>query len=555
MSNYESKFIRDLGNSPSLSHAFLVYYERLKNDGYESLYNHIKSELQVKKQSLGEMAKTSSHLHLLAKREEDKERKVLKKVFGKEVAVDWDDKASIKEFINTINNCVGLQSIYERNLELIKSRKKSKSVISYFPSYFTSAFDDARERLLTKIKSKWNTSRSNEDMFVEVLEEELPNITLEAIKKMFMARPELYQEEEEIVNAYRQLLDAIGDVQSEGSFAQQISRIYELDTFSKDLAKKIKDKGNFTLSKIEKEFSKDMSKKSTTNFSKLISKETGQRGGLTLEAVERLVISVASKQLSKIDGAVIGTGASGGKNDNVYVYGYDYEFLKDTYDNTTRTSRADDIEKMEKYWEKIKQFNDNYIIYTNDKNYNLDTNYFKGRGFSSGSALSARSFYEVIKNVDKNARSFVATIINTANGAIGGNLDIVDEINQNIAQDVAMMLFSDYKTIGNKVSGNGGPTVIHLLNLNGIFIPLSFFIKLVAKAIDEISRTPETLVHASYKTPPILYPTVESQQASKMTPDEKPYKAWQRQRDYSLDTTKISIYFMKGFRDIIDSYL
>jgi hypothetical protein len=45
-----------------------------------------------------------------------------------------------------------------------------------------------------------------------------------------------------------------------------------------------------------------------------------------------------------------------------------------------------------------------------------------------------------------------------------------------LAQDVAYVLFDDYATIGDDMNGNS----IHIMNLNGVMIPLSMILELLA---------------------------------------------------------------------------
>ena len=89
------------------------------------------------------------------------------------------------------------------------------------------------------------------------------------------------------------------------------------------------------------------------------------------------------------------------------------------------------------------------------------------------------------------------------------------------------------------------------MNLNGIFIPLSFFFEILAKAIDEVGRTPEGLVVANFTTPGIYYKTNKEIQRDR----ENGESPWNIQKEKALENTKISYYFLRDFRNIIDKYL
>ena len=76
-----------------------------------------------------------------------------------------------------------------------------------------------------------------------------------------------------------------------------------------------------------------------------------------------------------------------------------------------------------------------------------------------------------------------------------------------IAQDVAYMLFDDFTTIGNMSSGGNA---IHIMNLNGIMMPLSVVLTLLANAIESINEDNiRRIVNVTIKAPAILYPTMD----------------------------------------------
>jgi hypothetical protein len=74
-----------------------------------------------------------------------------------------------------------------------------------------------------------------------------------------------------------------------------------------------------------------------------------------------------------------------------------------------------------------------------------------------------------------------------------------------LAQDVAYMLFDDYTTIGD--TGSGGKA-IHVMNLNGIMMPLSVVLSLLADAIEMIDdEAIRSIVSVDIKAPDILWKT------------------------------------------------
>ena len=255
----------------------------------------------------------------------------------------------------------------------------------------------------------------------------------------------------------------------------------------------------------------------------------------------------------KINGKVetIRGGGYGIKPDNMYLYGIDAGPIVDVLERIKDTDREHNIEKAEEINNYLQTLDDGFIIYSNAKNYTMSTKFFKESGFSAGAEISAQTYLEVMKKVNKNVRTFIGVMINSMKGAVGENMDLYDTVCQNLAQDIAMMLFDDYETVGKDLRKTGVKS-IHIMDLNGVFLPLSFFLDLMARAIDEIGRTPEGLVKVEYKTPKkIKYDTNEEIRQARAR-GEAP---WALQKEEALRDTKISYHFLKDFRDILSQYM
>ena len=82
-----------------------------------------------------------------------------------------------------------------------------------------------------------------------------------------------------------------------------------------------------------------------------------------------------------------------------------------------------------------------------------------------------------------------------------------DAFERMLAQDVAYFLFDDYTTIGEADTGGRS---IHVMNLNGVMIPLSMILELLADAIDstyiDINRV-RKIVNVDIKVPKIEFET------------------------------------------------
>lgn len=539
--HFQKKYER----SKSLADMY-VYYERLKQDGYTQLYDTIKKNLGLQRGSLKEFQKTSENLRRMGAMEKTKETAFIQKVFHKPISVDFDDRKSVKEFIDVLNEAMNFKDLYKRNLQLLLKTDKQKTTISYYPSYFIQAWNAYSDTLWEKVESEFErTGRSLDIIFEEQIQKDMNFLVVDSIERMFRAQPELGQEAQQYADAYKALLGSIGTIDTPGSLAQQFKDIYKLDSLGDSLKKALKaEKEKISLESYKKA---GKSKK----FKDSLKVQQGQRGGIALEAIENLCVQVISQM--KIDGKVeaIHGGKYGIKPDNMYLYGIDAEPIVDVLERIKDTDREHNIEKAKEINGYLQTLDDGFIVYSNAKNYTMSTKFFKESGFSAGAEISAQTYLEVMKKVNKNVRTFIGVMINTMKDAVGENMDLYDTVCQNLAQDVAMMLFDDYETVGKDLRKTGVKS-IHIMDLNGVFLPLSFFLDLMARAIDEIGRTPEGLVKVEYKTPKkIKYDTNEKIRQARANGDSP----WALQKEEALHNTKISYHFLKDFRDILSQYV
>lgn len=540
-----TQFQKKYERSKSLADMY-VYYERLKQDGYTQLYYTVKKNLGIQRGSLKELQKTSENLRRMGAMEKAKETAFIQKVFHKPISVDFDDRKSVKEFIDVLNEAMNFKDLYKHNLQLLLKTDKQKTTISYYPSYFIQAWNAYSDTLWEKVASEFErTGRSLDIIFEEQLKKDMNFLVVDSIERMFRAQPELGQEAQQYADAYKALLGSIGTIDTPGSLAQQFKNIYKLDTLGDSLKKALKaEKEKISLESYKKA---GKSKK----FKDSLKAQQGQRGGIALEAIENLCVQVISQM--KINGKVetIHGGRYGIKSDNMYLYGIDTGPIVNVLERIKDTDREHNIEKAEEINKYLQTLDDGFIVYSNAKNYTMSTKFFKEAGFSAGAEISAQTYLEVMKKVNKNVRTFIGVMINSMKDAVGENMDLYDTVCQNLAQDIAMMLFDDYETVGKDLRKIGVKS-IHIMDLNGVFLPLSFFLDLMARAIDEIGRTPEELVKVEYRAPKkIKYDTNEEIRQARAR-GEAP---WASQKEEALRDTKISYYFLKDFRDILSQYM
>lgn len=138
------------------------------------------------------------------------------------------------------------------------------------------------------------------------------------------------------------------------------------------------------------------------------------------------------------------------------------------------------------------------------------------------------------------------------NGAIGsGEKWPFEKI---IATNIAYLLFDDYTTIG---EGDTQGNALHVLDLNGIIIPLSVLLAALAQAIAEGEKDGfRQIVDVSIKAPSTLFKDIEAEERYVMTDGGGDWhQAWEHQRQHALKETKIATRFLRNFQEIVRKYL
>lgn len=545
-----------------------VFYERLKTDnldrnslsgGYintSQLFDIAVNAFSGVNSEVFQITQSGAVIRGVAERELQKEINLVKHIFNANVTVDFKNTASVKEFIDTLNDCLNLKKVYERNVYLVSHSKGMKSVISFFPTYFLKVWDEEWNRTLSQqVDAAIDGLKDNEvilEAIKKVIAPALENIVPLAIEEMFRAQPELKSmldagTENEIKDrkeAYYELIQAIGQVQQNGSLANQISKIYKLDEIVQFLTEEIFKKNNVTKD------TKDVKNKFKTNIH--------QRGGLTLEAIENTVFNMIASGIKgegiSVTSHVYKTGKmeTGFKADNIITFGIDPELIQEALETREAVSRERNKELFKRLNENLKNIRDGYIVYSSDKNYTYNKGFEKRGGFKA-EGINLDTYRQIMKYTEKNARTFTGAILQTAEGAIAGP-SYRHTMEEAMAHDIAYFLFDDFKTIGNEVKA-GDVQAIHLMNLNGIYIPLSFFLFAFANAIEEEIGNPDDFVRVEISVPGIEFPTAEDQSRWQQRNKASAYEAWNHQRQIALAKTKIEVHFLKNFKELISQYL
>ena len=513
--------------SKSLSSNY-VYYKMLKdeeNENYNNLYEAVLGKIQEAKAEASRTKIDTSFIIAQANAEREKELNLIERMTGfRPSSNDWGGDAN--NIIDAINLCLNSKDIYNRIYQTIvadgeKKGTQGKGMFSFFGGYLQSTINDMWPDFMTRFKNEKVFDITKDDLYKWITEEVLNK----AIERMFEAQVE-EGVDPELQGAYRDLEKLIGAFDKTGSFAAQLADIYDLD----GVAKEIKDI-----------LSKRTTKKKPGTISSLTkqAKLTYQRGGYTLEALVDLML----ERILPKDGKSghITMGDLGARADNIFTVGIDFSEIQDFLENEEFGTREKNIRAFTELGEHLQKFQEGFIVYTSDKNYSLSDGFKSRGGFSTGEPMTLNQYIHLMGNAIKNVRAFVGAIEQLAEGAIGeeeSHKDYADIISKNIA----FLLFDDFNAIGAGLEN--GPQSIHIMNLNGLFVPISSILYALADALDE-EKNISNIVYTSIHLPKIKY------ENGSRTEGYPVGKAWGIQRSEMLQQGKIETHFLGNIKKML----
>lgn len=508
----------NLLNSTSLSSHY-VYYDRLKdedNEKYKNLYAAVHNKMLQAKDAAKDSRANTAFILNQANREREKELKLIEYMTGfRPSAFDWGKDAT--NIIDTLNLCLESKDIYDRVSQTILNAgggrdAKGKQAYSYFGGYLQSTINDMLPGLIEKVGA-FNIDQPT--IFDWISNEVMPV----AIQKMFDANVE-EGVDPKLQGAYQELSRMANKFSRSGSFASQLGSIYRIDEVAEEVSQLLADKTKIT----------KMGIKSLTGNKHY----TYIRGGLTLEAITDLIFSQFRN-----DGHGV-TGGKGIKADNILTIGIDYSEIENFLESRELGTRGENVDAFKVLGEHLKNVSNGFIVYSSAKNYSITDGFRDRGGFSAGSDLGLGQYEELMGKANKNVKTFIGAIEQLADGAVGQDIDQTDFADI-ISKNIAYLLFDDYNTIGAGLEN--GPNAIHIMNLNGLFVPISSILYALADAIEN-EESIRGIVKTSIKIPKIMYDTNDY---GGLLPGE----AWRKQRRVMLEDTRIETHFLGNLQNML----
>lgn len=484
------------------------------------LYSEVTNLLASARLSmLGGVEPSLKKLEQLYKRERQKEEDLIK-TLTKDVP-NYNMPKEVGEYITTINQLFGIEKVFERNIKRIQAISQGSRVGKID---ITSLFDTYLEKLLDPEKNpKFFTGR--------VTERDLKDLFYQAMMDMLGAIDDGIQAYSDIANELRSL-----DLKTRDVVLDDIFYLY----FGKSL----------------KDLSQDFDDMSQLSFEPSEIKMTEGKGfhGNVLEAVENLALRTIQKKLPKnIKSSLVGTGASGAKADNLFTIGIELteqqtSLLTEASLPAKSSVRGQNIQRMETFYKSlVESKQQGYIVEISDKNYNLTASSFDtDGGFTAQRKFKLSNLKDTLeKSRVRHDRisDLIFILSNSGTGMI--NEKNYDEALHYLATLIAYILFDDIE-IQNYI-----PTqtqAVHILNLDGVYIPLSVFLEATYQGFVALSAIPTNFVKLSFHE--------EAKDLKNINNNEiKTEQHWMQFREKRMAHSYIDIHFFRGFTDFITQHI
>lgn len=552
------KTSRNLENQLKFDNGF-VFYERLNDDKafqasywkkiYTSSMSDFNSSLNIFNELNNEVVGES-----LIKRgyiEQQKELNFLRKIFHISITdLRWQD---YPKYINKINEIIGLQDDYKYLLQTIKKRSTGKerapSAMAYLESYLTTTLTENLRRFFQTKQAK-DIIEVFEDK--ELWDYEFRRIYSksleEAIVKISNQKEKIDKEE---IQIWKKVINLLNTTESYfDEIKSLVAERYNLDKVSEEVFKWEKERRN---NKITSTRGLHTKIKNSYNI--------GEREIRSINGLVEEYVSAAFKGKGEINekGVVFPSNVMRADTAKVYSANLTLNLTPITENLKEWSSESKSLIDAERILDRFnKEYLDNipetFVVYENTKAYTMGNSF---RGFHSGGAKPLKSLPEYLEAMEAtfDGKDLVTLLYNTVNGTIG--YDRQEEIKENsslvLSELLANFMFDDWASIGNTTNQNA----IHMFNLNGVRIPLSYLLIAMGMAVKEVSNS-KTYFKVSFNLPKEIKwpnPIGRNEGDEPWDPGRGMVSYWQEQKEIFEGQSKFSVKFLSNFKTLLADLL
>lgn len=527
-----------------------VFYQRLQDldqprnwkKYYQSGMNEFNSiSLAAQEVTYSDIA---ARLKSIGLAEQAKEINLLEEVFGVK-GLGHLTLADYPKFIKILNEMMGLKDEYKNLLSRLKRSKgkeRSPAAASYFDSRLRTAITESIRDFVNTDSSIEMIINGNYQAWAEKIDSIVRKSIDKAVKAMSNQKDKVGGED---VTIWKEAINLLQRTESQlNQFKNDIISRYNLNNIASNVFK------------WQEQRIKEGNIKSTRGLSTQV--KTAMNLG---EIGARSAAGFVQEYVASAMPTSFTVGSKGGgtlksnitKTDNIKLFTATTEVDLDAIFEEMNTqinslTLEDNRANIERFYNNyMLKMDDGFIVYENVKNYSLNENF---RGFSFGGVQPLSELPAVLDRIGLNINGddLVHKLYNTINGAIGEGQDesIKNDLSLTMSGAIANFLFDDWNSIG-----GSNDRAIHMFNLNGVLIPLSYLLMAMAESITTFQRQSSQYIKVDFTLPDsILYPE-PVQAKSKFDV----YDFWNKQRLDVEARSTFSIKFLGSFKNIIGSLL
>ena len=491
---------------------------------------------------------------------------MLRQVFGASLP-DKIEHQDYYMYINTINELIGMKDKYKDYLSELRAQsqdtknRRAAGGFRYFESRLVPAINENVRAALTGFSEEKLLTMTAED-FTRIIQDVLEKSIEDAVNKVadsdsgYIGKVKLWTE---IREGFRRL-----NTTNKNNFMNEVISRYDLISVSERIGKQL-----------QQHFATNiMGKKSNKLYlSSMIKTEMNinELKGASLDGFISEFLTSLLTPASKGTGLVFKSNVLKTDSMRILTGNIEAEIPENIIEEGNNLFSKD----LEEATEKIENFTrnvldkvqDGFVIYESSKMYRLSGS-FNTRGFhgTTGNLSNLGGALAEYGTPAKLSYNIANIVYQTIPGALlaGQRKTIIQSIRKMIIENIMAAMFDDIKFQG--INSND-ERVIHMLNLNGVQIPLSYYCLSLADAIrqsliEKSSSRISDYVVVSISTPKnILYPVKINSTEDTMVKDEKGnpldfpesvFVGWERQAADAQSNSKFAISFLKNFNNILE---
>lgn len=500
-----------------------VYHKDLINT-HPDLYSLVKARFDRMNEE-NELASAAANCRALAAEERAKELALIEQVFGTSIGLDPYNPNFYTELIRALNYGLSTRAILERSIARIEAGESQIGLGALIAGYVVTAMNELIETENPAEKIGQLMMNNKKMLFADAAEKVVDELLEKAIENGLKAAFNSADFRGGEDRSLTELIDYL-NMAAGSEFIRRLRQIWRLDEIRDDIIRQMKRQKTNKRNDVMK-----------NAFKTGMQKDKWGRGGLTAEAMEEYVVAALAQGKSPnytVD--VRATGDTRIKADSMVGFNIDMDGVVDILNEKLEgaTSREKNVAALRSITRSLSKLDDSFIVYTNAKNYSLGKNF---KGFSGGEAISLKTFAAMRDRMGVGVGEFIGAIASIIPGAIGE--DYKERIKHLVAMDLCNLLFDDVESFG---AQSHGARAIHLLYLDGIYIPLSFLLYQLAIAVETAASSADKVVKPTINAPSSLLFT---------PPNNTGYDNWVKQRATAFDGISISITFMQNFSSLI----